>query len=104
VVADGSGGLAQLVEVRLVIERLRNLGLTFDAVSRRCVRKKVTNSIFGLSSQPVVVTQPNKRLQTETFCVGVVWQTRSIMVYTREEDCWWLFGKGIFPLILVETC
>jgi len=43
--------------------------------------KKMHNAIFEPSSRLVMVAQPDKRLQTGTFCVGVVWQTQSIMIH-----------------------
>jgi len=48
----------------LVIKKLQNLGSTPDAVARQC--------LFGPSGLPVVVTELDKGIQTEPFCVGVV--------------------------------
>jgi len=59
--------------------------LTPDAVARRMFLK-TPNAILGPSNLPVVVSYPDKRLQTGPFCVEVVWQTQNIMVHTREED------------------
>jgi len=57
---------------RLVIERLRNLDSTPDAVARRVSLKNTPNAILWPNSLAVVVAQPDKRLQTGPFCVGVV--------------------------------
>jgi len=56
----------------LVIERLRNLGSTPDAVARRKSLKKTPNAILGPSSLAVVLAQPDTRQQTGPFCVRVV--------------------------------
>jgi len=46
-------------------ERLRSLGLTSNAEARCC-------TLLGPRSLPVVVAQPDNRLKTEPFCVGVI--------------------------------
>jgi len=56
------------------------------AVVRHVSLRNTPNAILGSSSLPVVVSQSDKRLQTELFCVGVVWQTQSIMVRTRKRE------------------
>jgi len=43
--------------------------LTLNAVVRHFLRKTL-NAILEPSSLPFVVTQPDKRLQIEQFCVG----------------------------------
>jgi len=43
------------------------------------------NARTGPSSLPVVVAQPDKRLQTGQFYGWVVWQRPSKMIHTREE-------------------
>jgi len=55
----------------VVVVRLRNRGSTFDAVARRYVPKKEPNAILGPSGLLVLVDQPDKRLQTGPFCIGV---------------------------------
>jgi len=43
------------------------------------------NTILRPSILPIVVAQLDKRLQTEPFCVGVVWEIQSKIVHMREE-------------------
>jgi len=46
---------------------------------------KTSNAILGPSTLPAVVAQPDKRLQTGSFCVGVVWQTQSIWCIREKK-------------------
>jgi len=66
------GGVVHLVErTGLVIERLRNLGLTHDAVARRCALEKdlMLFPVLGSSSLLVVVVQPDERHANRTASV-----------------------------------
>jgi len=46
------------------------------SIQKQCTRplRKTANAIVGRSSLSIVVVQPNKRLQTGSFCVGLVCQ------------------------------
>jgi len=68
-----------------VIKRLKNFDLTPDAVARRCVLEKDTNAILGPSILPVVVAQPDRRLQTIVLCWSGMTDTKH-MVHTQEEE------------------
>jgi len=57
-----------------------------DAVACRCVLK-APGAILGPSSLPVVVGQPDKRLQTEPFCIGSdTTNTKHTIIHTRREE------------------
>jgi len=84
-----------------VIERLQNLVSTPDVIACHVSLRKTLNAILGPSSLPVVVAQPDKRLQTGPFCIGVIWPTQSIMVHPREEDVF--SGKDYYKLELNKT-
>jgi len=72
VVTDRSSDAAHLVERRDSNQNLRNLGSTPDAETRRVSLKKTPNAILGPSGLPAMMAEPDKRLQTGPFCVGVV--------------------------------
>jgi len=61
---------------------LQNLGSTSDAVARRVSLRKTPNAILGPSSLPVVVAQPDKRLQITVLYWSGMTDRQSIMVHT----------------------
>jgi len=63
VVTDGSVGAAQLVERRASNRKVANFDSTPDAATRRVSLRKTRTAIMGPSSLPVVMAQPDKRLQ-----------------------------------------
>jgi len=60
----------------LVIERLRNLTSTPHAAASRCVLGKDTSRCGSLAWR--------KTSKQSSFCVGVVWQTQSIVQHLAQ--------------------
>jgi len=88
----------------LVIERLQNLGSTSDAVARRCVLGKDTYCCFPpwdkqLESTPCGGPPWRKTCKQNSFSVGVVWHTQSIVQHLVKRRKFLTSSSVISPFL-----
>jgi len=84
---------------------LRNVDSTSDVIARRrrCVLRKDTWCYFG-AKQSTRYDGPawRKTCKQNSFCVGVVWQTQSIvkhLVQTKKIGSYW-FQKWLYGFLM----